>query len=83
MKTYVVFQGVIERVSLPNNEGWGLTFYEQKEKINKLKSKCKTLQVQHITHEVIKYSMEKDELMIVDGEGDAWGHPQAQTLESP
>ena len=27
--------------------------------------------------------MEKDELMIVDGEGDARGNPQAYTVESP
>ena len=54
MKTYVVFQGGVERVSLPHNEGWGLTCYEQQAKVNKLKIKCKTLQVYHITHEVIK-----------------------------
>ena len=54
MKTYVVFQGGVERVSLPNNEDWGLTCYEQQAKESKPKTKCNMLQVQHITHEVIK-----------------------------
>ena len=54
MKTYVVFQGGVEHVSLPNNVGWGPTCYEQQEKVNKLKSKFKKLQVQHITYEVVK-----------------------------
>ena len=55
MKTYVVFQGGVERVSFPNNEGWGLTCYEQQAKLNKLiKLKSEKLQAQNITHEVIK-----------------------------
>ena len=39
MKNYVVFQGIVECVSLPHNEGWDLTCYEQRAKENKLKSK--------------------------------------------
>ena len=29
MKTYVVFYGEVECVSLPHDEGWVLNFYEQ------------------------------------------------------
>ena len=39
MKTYVVFLRGVERVSLPQNEGWGLTCYEHQAKVNKLESK--------------------------------------------
>ena len=39
MKTYVVFQGGEERVSLPHNEVWGLTCYEQQAKEKKQKIK--------------------------------------------
>ena len=45
MKTYVVFYGGVELVSLPNNVGWGPTCYEQQAKLKQTKkTKCKTLQ---------------------------------------
>ena len=37
MKTYIVLQGEVERVSLPHNEGWGLTCYEQQAKLKQTK----------------------------------------------
>ena len=48
-----------------------------KQNKTKIKENIQTLQEHHIS------CVEKDELMIVDEEGDARGHPQAYTLESP
>ena len=61
MKTYVVFQGGVERVSLPNNEGQGPTCYEQQAKLKQTKkflqrkSKlkvCKTEKKQNVAEPV-------------------------------